>query len=246
MPDHLAGRVAIVTGGTGAIGRACARHLATMGASVVVHSRSSRGDGEAAATELGGIYAQADLTLPDAGEKLVAAAIDKWQRLDIVVNCAGTTEYIEHADLDAATNEVWSRILDTNLLAPWSLIRAAAPHLAANNVPGCVVNVSSAAGIRPLGSSIPYAVSKAALNHLTVLLAKALGPQVRVNAVAPGIIDSPWTAGFADHRAHARESIPMRGLGTVDDVAEAVVYLASARYVTGEILVVDGGLQVTS
>jgi ketoreductase RED2 len=108
--------------------------------------------------------------------------------------------------------------------------------------PGCVVNVASLAGVRPVGSSIPYAASKAALTHTTALLAKALGPHVRVNAVAPGLVDTDWTADWDDIRAAVRAGAPLRRSGTPDDVAEVVLGLVRSTYVTGQVVVVDGGL----
>jgi ketoreductase RED2 len=120
---------------------------------------------------------------------------------------------------------------------------AAVPHLRARGA-GCVVNVSSLAGSRLSGSSIPYAVSKAAVNHLTRWLAKVLGPQVRVNAVAPGLIDTPWIDGMDEFADQVTRIAPLRRLGGADDVAEVVLALISARYVTGEVVLVDGGLHM--
>ena len=131
---------------------------------------------------------------------------------------------IPHHDLDAATNEIWERILRVNVLGTWNVIHAAAPHLRASG-DGVILNITSVAGVRPLGSSIPYAVSKAALNHLTVLLANVLGPEIRVHAVAPGLIDTPWTDGWDDVRAAVQERAPLRRSGTPEDVADACVAL---------------------
>ena len=127
------------------------------------------------------------------------------------------------------------------MLGPWNVIQAAAPHLRATG-DGVILNITSLAGVRPVGSSIPYAVSKAALNHLTVLLANALGPEIRVHAVAPGLIDTPWTADWDAVREAVREAAPLRRSGTPEDVADACVGLVDARYATGQVLVVDGGL----
>jgi ketoreductase RED2 len=128
-----------------------------------------------------------------------------------------------------------------NVLGTWNVIQAAAPHLRAGG-DGVIINVTSLAGVRPVGSSIPYAVSKAALNHLTVLLANALGPDIRVNAVAPGLIDTPWTADWDVLRETVREAAPLRRTGTPADVADACVALVDAKYTTGQVLVVDGGM----
>lgn len=240
--SDLKGRVALVTGSSSGIGAAVATSFAELGARVVVNSSSSVAEGGALAAKLpDATYVQADVADPASAAELVAAAVERFGRLDIVVNNAGTTTVIPHHDLDAATNDIWERILRVNLLAPWNVIHAAAPHLRATGN-GVILNVTSLAGVRPVGSSIPYAVSKAALNHLTVLLANALGPEIRVNAVAPGLIDTPWTADWDAIREQVRETAPLRRSGEPDDVADACVALIDARYTTGQVLVVDGGL----
>jgi NAD(P)-dependent dehydrogenase (short-subunit alcohol dehydrogenase family) len=171
--------------------------------------------------------------------ELIDKVLAQHGRLDVLVNNAGTTQVIDHKDLGAATPEIWRRILDVNVIAPFVLITAAEAALREST--GCVVNVTSLAGVRPTGSSIPYAASKAALNHTTVLLAKALGPGVRVNAVAPGLIDTPWTEDWDAVRAGVTAIAPMRRSGTPDDVAEVVMGLVKSLYVTGQVVVVDGG-----
>jgi ketoreductase RED2 len=238
--DTLTG-VALVTGSSGGIGAAVARRLAAAGMTVVVNSRVSTEPGRALATELGGSYLQADVADEEQARALVTAAVDRHGRLDLVVNNAGTTQVIPHGDLEAATAEVWRRILDVNLLGSWHVTRAAVPHLRAAGV-GHVVNVSSLAGVRPVGSSVPYAVSKAALNHLTRLLAAALGPQIRVNAVAPGLVDTQWTEDWHDIRAAVTKNAPLRRSARPEDVADALIGLHLSSYVTGAVLVVDGGL----
>ena len=240
--SELKGRVALVTGSSSGIGAAVATTLAQRGASVVVNSASSVAAGQQLAADLpDATYVQADVSDPASAERLVAAAIDRYGRLDIVVNNAGTTAVIPHRDLDAATNEIWDRILRVNVVGPWNVIQAAAPHLRASG-DGVILNITSLAGVRPVGSSIPYAVSKAAVNHLTVLLANALGPEIRVHAVAPGLIDTPWTADWDALRETVREAAPLRRTGSPQDVADACVALIDARYATGQVLVVDGGM----
>jgi ketoreductase RED2 len=242
MSCDLKGRVAIVTGSSSGIGAAIAATFADMGASVVVNSASSVAEGRQVAADLpDAIYVQADVADPAHAEELVAAAVEHYGRLDIVVNNAGITEVIPHDDLEAATNEIWERILRVNVLGTWNVIRAAVPHLRATGK-GIVVNITSVAGVRPVGSSIPYAVSKAALNHLTVLLANALGPEIRVLAVAPGLIDTPWTADWDSIREEVCTTAPLRRSGTPEDVADACVALIGAGYATGQVLVVDGGI----
>ena len=236
------GRVVLVTGSSSGIGAAIATEFAQRGATVVVNSASSVEAGQRlAATLPDASYAQADVSDPHQADGLVATAVARHGRLDIVVNNAGTTEIIAHDDLDAATNEIWERILRINLLGAWNVTRAAAPHLRATG-DGTILNISSIAGVRPTGSSIPYAVSKAALNHLTVLLANTLAPEVRVHAVAPGFIDTPWTADWNPIREAVQELAPLRRSGTPQDVADACIGLVGTRYATGQVLLVDGGM----
>ncbi len=237
MPEQP---VAVVTGSSSGIGAAVARRLAATGSRVVVNSARSPEAGEALAAELpGAIYVQADIADPDQAAKLIEVAVANFGRLDVVVNNAGVTRRIPHTDLDAVTPQVWWDILGVNVIGTWQVTAAALPHLSAAG--GCVVNIASIAGVRPAGSSIPYAVSKAAVLHLTRLLAASFGPRVRVNAVAPGLIETPWTADFTAIRAHVESSTPLRRVGTVEDVAQAVQALVEADYTTGEVVLVDGG-----
>ena len=233
-------QVALVTGSSSGIGAQIARRLAGDGYTVVVNSRSSVEAGQQVAEEIGGIYLQADVADESAARALVEAVLERHGRLDVLVNNAGTTEVIPHHDLAAATPEIWRRLYDVNVIAPFVLVTAAEAALRAAK--GCVINVSSVAGVRPIGSSIPYAASKAAFNHSTRLLAKSLGPDVRVNAVAPGLVDTPWTADWDEIRAMVQAMAPLRRSASPDDVAEAVMGLVRSTYVTGQILVVDGGL----
>ena len=238
----LTGRVALVTGSSSGIGATIAGTFAALGARVVVNSVSSVTEGQQLASSLpGATYVQADVADPAQARHLVDTTIEQHGRLDIVVNNAGTTTVIPHDDLDAATTEIWERILSVNVLGTWNVIQAAVPHLRATG-DGAILNITSVAGVRPVGSSIPYAVSKAALNHLTVLLANALGPEIRVHAVAPGLIDTPWTADWDAVRDAVRQTAPLRRSGTPEDVADACVGLLGTRYATGQVLVVDGGL----
>ncbi|MFC9797068.1 SDR family NAD(P)-dependent oxidoreductase [Streptomyces sp. NPDC057695] len=236
-------RVALVTGSSSGIGAAVARRLAEAGYRVVVNSARSVEAGERLAAELpGAVYLQADVSDEAQATALVERAVETLGRLDLLVNCAGTTRFIPHDDLEAASPEVWRHLYDVNVIGVWQTVTAAVPHL--RKTRGAVVNVSSQAGVRPGGSSIPYAVSKAAVNHLTRLLAKTLGPDIRVNAVAPGLIDTPWFDGVdgADAaKAHVSEVVPLRRVGRAEDIAGAVHDLAHSSYITGEVLLVDGG-----
>jgi ketoreductase RED2 len=239
----LDGQVAIVTGSSSGIGEAIARRFALDGASLVINSSRSVDAGTAVAADLpDAIYVQADISDEEQGQRLVQAALDRWGRLDVLVNNAGTTEVIPHADLDAAGLEVWQRIFEVNVFGTWLVSRAAVPALRETH--GSIVNITSLAGIRPTGSSIPYAASKAALNHLTHLMAKVLGPEVRVNAIAPGLVDTPWTADWEASRARVESLAPLRRSGRPEDVGGMALALATSSYITGEVVVIDGGLNL--
>jgi ketoreductase RED2 len=239
------GQVVVVTGSSSGIGAATAHAFADAGASVLVNSVRSVAEGEAVAASLpDALYVQGDITDPGVPERLVAAALDRWGRLDTLVNNAGTTALIPHHDLEAASVDVWRRIFEVNVFGTWAMSVAAMPAL--RDARGSIVNVASVAGVRPTGSSVPYAASKAALNHMTVLLAKVVGPEVRVNAVAPGLVDTPWTEDWDVVREVVRQVAPLKRSGQPEDVAEVILALARAAYVTGQVVVVDGGLSLAT
>jgi NAD(P)-dependent dehydrogenase (short-subunit alcohol dehydrogenase family) len=243
-------RVALVTGSTSGIGAAIVRRLAADGFAVVLHSRTSADTGRAMAAELpNAAYVQADLAVDAERARLVAAAVAHRGRLDVLVNNAGISWRIPHTDLAAATPEVWEEMNNVNVIAPWRLITAAEPALrdaaATAGRPACVLNITSHAGVRPKGGAIPYAAGKAALNHMTKLLAIALGPAIRVNAVAPGLVDTPMTAGWEAAQTLWRDRAPMGRAAQPDDIAAVASMLIASDYVTGEIVLADGGLNLT-
>ncbi len=243
MPDNaeFTGRVALVTGSSSGIGEAVARRLAALGATVVVNSSSSVEAGERIAAELGGeaTYVRADISDRDEARGLIAQVIERYGRLDILVNNAGWTTRIDHGDLDALTDEIFERTFEVNVYGTWWLTKAAIPHLREVE-DGNVITITSIAGLRPVGSSMAYSMAKTALNQMTRLLAKSYGP-LRFNAVAPGLVDTPWTSDWDDiHAAMVRDN-PVPRSATPDDCAEAVLALVRNRYTSGEIFVVDGG-----
>ncbi len=238
-------QVVVVTGSSSGIGEACARHFDRRGARVVVNSASSVEAGEALAAEFSeAIYVQGDVSDEAQAKRIVRSAIEEWGRIDLLINNAGTTKVIPHSDFDALTDEVWRRILDVNLLGTFYMSRAALPHLKTSR--GSIINVTSLAGVRQAGSSIPYAVSKAAINHLTRLMANQTGPEVRINAVAPGLVATPWTSDWDEAHERIANFAPLKRSATPDDIAVACLGLAANLYTTGEIVVVDGGVNLRS
>ena len=204
----------VVTGSSSGIGEATARLASASGAKVVVNSSSSAAEGLALAVELGSadgraVYVQANIADEAGAAAIAKAAVDAFGHIDVLVNNAGTTVVIPHHNLEAVTLDVWHRILDVNVIGTWLVTMACLPALRTSG-DGSVINVTSLAGIRQAGSSIPYAVSKAALNHLTGLLAKQVGPTVRVNAVAPGLIETPWTADWDAQHAAMKAIAPLK------------------------------------
>ncbi|MFJ8011777.1 SDR family NAD(P)-dependent oxidoreductase [Streptomyces sp. NPDC096339] len=241
-------RVALITGSSSGIGAAIARRLSSEGIRVVVNSARSESAGRALAAELpGALYVQGDVADAADAQRIVQSAADAHGRLDILVNNAGVTRFIPLDDLEAADADAWREIFDVNVIGAWQMITAAVPHLRKSES-ASIVNISSVSATRALGSSVPYAVSKAALNHMTRLLASQLGPAVRVNAVAPGLIDTPWYEDaeqvWESSRDWITENTPLHRVGTPEDVAEAALYLVNAAYTTGDVLTVDGGRHI--
>lgn len=241
---EFSGKVAIVTGSSSGIGEAIARRLSGLGASVVINSASSVEAGQNIAKELGdnALYVQADISDKASGEHLLAATIQRFGKLDILVNNAGWTTAIPHHDLEALTDDIFSRTFEVNVKGTWMLTKAAMPYLKQSE-DGNVINITSIAGVRPVGSSIAYSMSKAALNHMTLLLAKSCGP-VRVNAVAPGLVATPWTKDWQAQHEGVKAMAPLKRSATPDDCVEATLGLLRTRYATGQIFVVDGGLKL--
>lgn len=238
LTDH----VVIVTGSSSGIGEAIARRLAERGAHLIVNSARSVDAGERLAGELpSAIYVQGDISDPATAQALVTAAESEWGRLDGLVNNAAVTIDVPLPNVDDITAEHWNQVLGVNVVGTFLVSQAALPLLRQAS-DGWIVNITSIAGIRQTGSSMPYAVSKAAVDHLTTLLAKYAGGDVRVNAVAPGLVATPWTETWDDLKAGVEAIAPLHRVAVPDDIADACVALVDARYVTGQTFVVDGGL----
>jgi 3-oxoacyl-[acyl-carrier protein] reductase len=243
-------KVAIVTGSASGIGAATALELSRRGFSVLVNYARSREPAEKVAAQCrDAIAVQADVGEDAECRRLAQAALDKWGRVDALVNNAGTTKFVKHADLEGLSADDFQRIYRLNVVAPFQMVRACAPALKAAK--GAVVNVSSVAGLLGGGSSIAYAASKAALNAMTHSLARVLGPEVRVNAVCPGFVDTPWQAkGLGAERAtqaaaHYATLVPLKDYARPEDIAETIAWLIEgARQVTGETIYTDGGMHI--
>jgi NAD(P)-dependent dehydrogenase (short-subunit alcohol dehydrogenase family) len=237
--ESLVGRVALVTGSAKRLGRAVALRLAEEGADVVIHYRSSVADGQAAVAEIErhgrrGIAIEADLTSVADIKRLFDEAAKRFGRLDILINCAAN---FLPASIVSTTEEIWDASLDTNLKAPFFCAQAAAPLL--RRTKGTIINFADTGGLLGWPGYIAHSVSKAGVVMLTKVLAKALAPEVRVNAIAPGTITMPgdppeWEADFI-------KRAPLRRSGKPSDIADAVSYLVHAEFLTAHTLVVDGG-----
>lgn len=230
----------VVTGATGGIGEALARALDERGYRLLIHGFNTVEAGEQLQSDLRDArYLDVDLSAQEGAALLAQRCREAFGRIDLLVNNAGIGIPLEHRDIEGVTPEFFQLMLSTNLLAPWYLTQACAKDL--REAHGSVVNVSSMAASTVSGSSIPYAVSKAGLEHLTRLLAVAMGPEVRVNALAPGLVDTERTRAWAHLREGVIESSPMRRSGTPEDVALACLSLLDSPYTTGAVLPVDGG-----
>lgn len=245
MNMTTAKRVALVTGGGTGVGRAAILQFARRGFDVVVNYSRSREEAEETAHDAEQLGAKALVVACDvADDEQVRAMIEQCQqhfgRLDVIVNNAGRTHFIDHADLEAVTDDVWDEILNVNLKGAFQVSRAGIPLLRAAG--GAIVNVASTAGVGGQGSSIPYAASKGAMVTMTKSLARSLAPNIRVNAVCPGVIISRWLADRPQMLEAAVKITPLRRASTTDDVADVITFLAcDAEMMTGQALIVDGG-----
>jgi 3-oxoacyl-[acyl-carrier protein] reductase len=238
-------KAALVTGAATGIGRAVAVRLAQKGFAVAVNYSRSQIEAEETLAEVQrhgvpGILCRGSVADDMAVRQMVQDVGKEWGGLDVLVNNAGTTRFIEHTDLEALTDEVWDEILGVNLKGTFYCCRAALPALRERQ--GAIVNITSVAGSQGYGSSIPYAASKAAINCMTKSLARAFAPRVRVNAVAPGPVLTRWLADHMDQVERMLEVTPLRRAATPDDIADVAVFLATgAALMTGQVVTVDGG-----
>jgi 3-oxoacyl-[acyl-carrier protein] reductase len=236
-------KVALITGGTSGIGEAAAKELARRGWQVAAMARSK------AHPEI--FTVQGDIAQDADCRRAAKQVLDKWGRIDALVNNAGTTKVVPHADLEGLSAEDFERVFRINVVGPFQMARACAAALKESR--GTIVNVSSVASLLGTGSSVAYAASKAALDTMSFSLARSFAPEVRVNVVAPGHTRTPWheaargAAGAAEIEKRYSAVAPLKTAVDAEDVADAIVWLIEgARRVTGEIIYVDGGMHVAS
>lgn len=242
----LKGKTALITGAGTGIGRSIALRLAAAGADIAINY--SRSEKEALQTqkavEESGVQSliyKADVADDGQVRTMVGETIEKLGRLDILVNNAGVTYFVDHADLEGLKAEYWDRIMGVNVKGMFFCCRAAAEELKKRK--GCIINITSIAGLTGLGSSIAYAASKAAAISLTKSLARVMAPEVRVNSIAPGIVLTRWVEGQEDHVQRLAEGSPMGRIATAEDVSEvAFALITQAGFVTGQSIAVDGGM----
>jgi 3-oxoacyl-[acyl-carrier protein] reductase len=247
---NLKGKAALVTGASRGVGAATARLLAAEGCDVAINHRASADEagrvaGELTARGVKVITLRGDVASDADCRRLVADSVAAFGRLDILVNSAGTTRFIDFPRLDDVTDEVWDAILGTNVKGVFQCARAAAPHLKATG-DGVIINVASIAAFIGAGSSIPYCASKAAVVNLTVSLARTLCPEIRVNGVAPGVIDGEWLRrglgeSFEDVLAAKAAEAPLKKVSRPEDIADVILSLIRADLITGQTLTVDAG-----
>jgi 3-oxoacyl-[acyl-carrier protein] reductase len=235
--------VALVTGAGTGMGRAIAELFAREGARVAVNYSQSREAAEEVARSIGnGFAVQANVSVDSEVKRMVAEVAERYGRIDFLVNNAGWSKITPHANLDDLTDEIWDHTLNTNLRGAFYCTRACVPYLRAQ-AGSAIVNIASVAGITGMGSSIVYAASKAGMISMTKSLARALAPQIRVNAVAPGFVRTRFANWPSSAFDGAEPLTPLQRLATVEDIAKATLFLAvDALGTTGTTLVADGGL----
>lgn len=248
-------KVAIVTGGGTGVGQATSLQLARLGHDVAINFSRSRDEAEATVRDIQqlgkrGLAVQADVADDAACKAFVAKVVAEWGRIDVLVNCAGTTQFIPFDNLDQVSDEVWQRLYMVNVVGAFHCARAVRdPMLKSGG--GSIINVSSVAAQLGQGSSIPYCCTKAALDNLTVSLARTLAPNIRVNGVAPGFIAGRWTQGglgenYDRIKQAYEQSLPLGRVCEPDDVAACIISLISgSQLVTGQTLTVDSGMMIS-
>ena len=249
-------KAALITGGGSGIGRASALALAAQGCNVAVsYNNSSTAAAEvvaeAEALGVNAVAIQGDVANDADCRRVASEAAEALGGIDVLINSAGTTVFVDHDDLDGLESEHWHELYAINTMGPFQMMRACADHLRAGEGGGEVINISSVAGVAGVGSSLPYCASKAALNNLTVTMARVLAPEVRVNAVAPGFVTGRWWIegrGEGTHEAMIgalSKSLPLQGVCSPEDVAASIMGLVNGSdMATGQIVVLDSGMLI--
>jgi 3-oxoacyl-[acyl-carrier protein] reductase len=243
---ELQGKVALVTGGGTGLGKEISLQLAREGADVALAYTRSVADAEATVAEIRGlgrraVAYKADVSQAAEVDALIASVLRDLGALDVLINNAGTTQFIDFKDLAGVTEEAWDRIMDVNVKGCFLVSRASASALRKSGA-GKIVNITSVSAIKAGGSSIPYSVSKAAETMLTKCLAMALAPEISVNAVAPGLMDTRWGRLWGDEAfARSEKAAPLGHIATLEDITAAVLLLVKNDSMTGQSIVVDGG-----
>lgn len=237
-------KIALVTGGSGGLGEAICLKLATNGYQIILTYNSNLTAAKKVLNALAGSGHKAyslDLSCSDDIQKLFNKINANSQRLDLLVNCAGITKFVEHSDLTGLTDDIIDNIFKVNVRAPFAMVRAFNPLLKKSK--GCVINITSIAAKTAMGSNIAYCASKSAMENMTRSLARALAPDVRVLAVAPGLVDTEFVKGLDEQwRNKQEQSTPLKRLANSDEIAQAVFVAAEhMTFSTGNTIAVDGG-----
>ena len=250
---NLKNKVAIVTGSSSGVGAATAKLLASLGCNLVINYNSNSAGADAVATECEKhgaetLTVKANVANDDECKSLANEAIQKWGRIDVLVNNAGTTKFVDHANLEGLSAQDFHKIYGVNVIGAYQMVRAVSEQMKSQESGGAIVNVASIAGVAGVGSSIAYAASKGAMITMTLSLARVLGPSIRVNVVCPGFIEGEWLKeGLGDdvyNKAHeaARKGAPLGVTATAETVADSILYfIVGPQVVTGESIIVDGG-----
>lgn len=246
MSTDLTGQVALVTGGGTGLGRAISLALAAAGADIAVNYSRSVADAEATVGDIRtagrkAIAIRADVSDSTQVHAMVDRVTDDLGRIDVLVNNAGMTAFVPFTDLEGMTEADWDRIMAVNTKAPWLCARACAPVMRRTGG-GQVINITSVSGLRPGGSCLAYSVSKGATEMLTKALAIALAPDIAVNSIAPGLMDTRWGRLWGDAQFERQASTNLLGhIPSLGDIADTAVFFARNRSITGRTMIVDGG-----
>ena len=245
MTKPFADQVALVTGGGTGIGRATSLMLGREGANVAVNYSKSRCDAEQTVDQLTaenaeGVALQADVSDDGEVRRLVDQVVERFGRLDILVNNAGVTQLVPYSELEDMTVDLWDRIMAVNARGTFLCSRAAIGAMRESGG-GQIINVSSITAYTGQGSCIAYAASKAAIVNITQALAFSQAPEIRVNGVAPGVVETRWIEGLEEFTEPHRQATPLQRLATPEDVAQTIYGLAINEYITGQTIMVEGG-----